>query len=277
MDDLIFAADHGQLSFRWIHFLAGVVWIGILYFFNWINGPFAATLDAESKRKVVPELMPRALWWFRWGAAWTWITGVALLFVMYYIRDTQNFFSGETLLEFAKDERTELKPSAAEWGIPFAALFVGFIIYDNLFKIVGSKGAQAHAACVVIWGLIATGFFWFLTEKQGMSGRAGMVHVGGLFGTAMAANVWMRIWPAQQRIITAIKNGEAPDAADPALAGLRSKHNTYMSVPLLLLMVSVDQTKITGGICPMNLAIILAVSWAVTYGLYKKSTQVKGF
>ena len=55
---------------RWIHILAGVIWIGMLYFFNWVNGPFAATLDAESKKKIVPELMPRALFWFRWGAAW---------------------------------------------------------------------------------------------------------------------------------------------------------------------------------------------------------------
>ena len=60
MDDYIFSAEHGQLTFRWAHFLAGVVWIGILYFFNWINGHFVATLDAETKRKVVPELMPRA-------------------------------------------------------------------------------------------------------------------------------------------------------------------------------------------------------------------------
>ena len=75
------------------------------------------------------------------------------------------------------------------------------------------------------------------------SGRAMFIHVGALFGTLMAANVWMRIWPAQRRIITAIKAGNAPDAADGATAKLRSKHNTYMSVPLLFLMVSVDQGK----------------------------------
>ena len=63
--------------FRWLHILAGIIWIGMLYFFNWVNGPFAATMDGDTKKKVVPELMPRALFWFRWGAAWTWVTGPA--------------------------------------------------------------------------------------------------------------------------------------------------------------------------------------------------------
>jgi len=64
--------------FKWLHLIAGITWIGLLYFFNWINGHFAATLDGDTKKKVVPELMPRALYWFRWGAAWTWVTGVVM-------------------------------------------------------------------------------------------------------------------------------------------------------------------------------------------------------
>jgi len=63
-----------QSVFRWIHVVAGILWIGLLYFFNFVNGPFAATMDGETKKKVVPQLMPRALFWFRWGAAWTWVT-----------------------------------------------------------------------------------------------------------------------------------------------------------------------------------------------------------
>ena len=64
---------------RWLHIIAGITWIGLLYFFNFINGHVAATFDADTKKKVVPELMPRTLYWFRWGAAWTWITGLVLL------------------------------------------------------------------------------------------------------------------------------------------------------------------------------------------------------
>src|ERR1700752_2065067 len=79
-----FAMDFVQLIFRWIHVLAGVAWIGHLYFFNWVNGPFQKTLDGDAKKKVVPQLMPRALYWFRWGAAYTWITGILLLGMVYY-------------------------------------------------------------------------------------------------------------------------------------------------------------------------------------------------
>ena len=70
--------------FRWLHIIAGITWIGLLYFFNFINGHLAATYDADSKKKVVPELMPRALYWFRWGAAWTWVTGIILLILVFW-------------------------------------------------------------------------------------------------------------------------------------------------------------------------------------------------
>ena len=58
--------------FKWLHVIAGIMWIGLLYFFNFVNTAFAPTMDGETKKKVVPELMPRALYWFRMGAAWTW-------------------------------------------------------------------------------------------------------------------------------------------------------------------------------------------------------------
>ncbi|MDA1264075.1 MAG: urate hydroxylase PuuD [Planctomycetota bacterium] len=267
MDDLIFAADHGQLTFRWAHVLAGGVWIGILYFFNWINGAFAATMDGETKRKVIPELMPRALYWFRWGAAWTWFTGVCLLFVLYYVKDT-GFYLAEKPIEGLN------KPTPAQWGIPFGCLLLGFLVYDVIFKFAGKPGSPAHAAGVIVWGGLAVGFCAWMQNGLGMSLRASFVHVGALFGTAMAANVWMRIWPAQKRIITAIKAGEAPNGDDAALAGSRSKHNTYMSVPLLFLMVSVDQGKFGDALA---LALILAASWVITFALYKKSAMVKGF
>ena len=118
-------------------------------------------------------------------------------------------------------------------------------------------------------------------EMAGFSMRATLIHVAALFGTAMAANVWMRIWPAQRRIITATKNGEAPDAADPALAGLRSKHNTYMSVPLLLFMVSVHQDAIlrySEGAQPyIVIAAVLGIGFVFTYAIYAKAKNVPGF
>jgi len=268
MDEIPFLADHAQLSLRWGHVIAGVLWIGMLWFFNWVNSAFAPTMDAETKKKVVPELMPRALFWFRWGAAWTWILGVLLLFVTYYIGPTANAFGLMSV-------QAGSNPGFGTWIQPLAGMLVGFAVYDALFKVL----AKQHAVAVVVWGLIAVAFGWYLESALEFSGRATMVHVGALLGTAMAANVWMRIWPAQKRIITAIKTGQAPDGADVALAGLRSKHNTYMSVPLLLFMVGVDQAPLNGA---GNLALVwipitLVIGFVVTNLLYRKAPKVPGF
>src|ERR1700741_1199402 len=80
-----FWKDVVHLIFRWIHVVAGVMWIGHLYFFNFVNAQVAKTYDADSKKKVVPELMPRALYWFRWGAAYTFITGILMAGLIYYM------------------------------------------------------------------------------------------------------------------------------------------------------------------------------------------------
>src|SRR3954463_9207026 len=99
-----------QLVFRWLHVLAGVMWIGHLYFFNFVNGPLAATYDADSKKKVIPQLMPRALYWFRWGAMYTWVTGLLLLGIVYYMGGVM-LASGSTM------------SNGMASGIGFVALF----------------------------------------------------------------------------------------------------------------------------------------------------------
>ncbi len=71
--------QYAELVLRWLHIVAGVIWIGHLYFFNFVNVPFGKTMDADTKKKVVPQLMPRALWWFRWGAMWTMASGILIL------------------------------------------------------------------------------------------------------------------------------------------------------------------------------------------------------
>src|ERR671934_4123 len=76
--------SRGSRNRRCAHVVAGITWIGHLYFFNWVNGPFQGKIDGPTKKAVNPELMPRALFWFRWGAAWTWITGVLLAGLIYY-------------------------------------------------------------------------------------------------------------------------------------------------------------------------------------------------
>lgn len=232
--------------FRWIHVVAGILWIGLLYFFNWVNSAFAPTMDSDTKRKVVPELMPRALYWFRWGAAFTWVTGVLLLMIVYY--------HGPYLFD-----------APFGWGVApvilIALVFLSPFLYDWLW---GSVLRDPVAG--VVGGLVAAAVLLFLFQMLGgFSFRGYAIHLGATFGTIMAFNVWFRIWPAQRKIISAIARGETPDAEAAALAGTRSKHNTYMSVPLVFLMLS---QHATWAAHPLILTAIVGAGWAIVYHLY---------
>ena len=245
-----------NLIFRWAHVVAGVMWIGHLWFFNFVNAQLAKTYDADSKKKVIPELMPRALYWFRWGAAWTWITGVLLLGIIYYM--------GAGLLR----EGSTLGKHAGT-AIGLGAVVAGFLVYDLLWN----SPLKANAAAgVTVSVVLLAAFAWGLDRV--FATRSVYIHLGGLLGTIMAANVWMRIWPSQRKIIAAIKAGQAPDPAVVALAGLRSKHNTYMSVPLLFLMVSNHFPGVYGMANSWVVAVALVVvSFPFTAWLYRKSAS----
>ncbi len=246
-----------NLTFRWLHVVAGILWIGHLYFFNFVNAQLVKTYDADTKKKVVPELMPRALYWFRWGAAITWITGILLLGMVIYmggaLSNPEQSFSGNV---------------GAGAAVSFGSIVAGFVIYDFLWK--SGLGKNEKAGAVVSFLLLAAlVFFW----SKIFSGRAVYIHVGALFGTIMAANVWMRIWPSQRKIIAGIKGtGPAPDPSVPAMAGLRSKQNTYLSVPLVLTMVSNHYPTIYGADWGwIALLAMVLVGWALAMRMYKIS------
>src|SRR5205085_9352213 len=147
----------------------------------------------------------------------------------------------------------------AACGIGLVLIIIGFVIYDVLWKAMKNEvaGTVISFVLVAVFAIVLTRF---------MSGRAMYIHVGGLLGTIMAANVWMRIWPSQRKIIAGVKGTAA--AADPsvvALAGLRSKHNTYMSVPLMFLMVSNHFSTIYGSDWAWIIVLVfIAVGWGVT-------------
>lgn len=240
--------------FRWLHVIAGIVWIGHLYFFNFVNGPFQTTIDGDTKKKVNPELLPRALFWFRWGAAFTWVTGVLLLLLVYY--------HGQITLD-----------TVVSWGplqiLMVVLVFVSPFIYDALCKTVFKE------IKVAFWGgWVLASLFAIAMALVGFTYRSYSIHLGAAFGTIMAFNVWFRIWPAQQKIITAVKEGTAPDAALVALAGARSRHNTYMSVPLVYLML--NQHNVWNA-NPSHVVIIILLGWALVYHLYDRAAKVKGF
>jgi uncharacterized membrane protein len=254
-----------EILFRWIHVLAGVVWIGHLYFFNFVNIPFQGKLDGPTKKVVNPELLPRALFWFRWGAAWTWVTGVLLLGLVYYHQhyafETEGFTTGGWVM--------------------LAVTLLAPLAYDALYK--SPLAANVRLAFAVAYLLVAL-VVYLNVSFAGFSYRGTLIHTGALFGTIMAWNVWFRIWPAQQKIVRAVKEGAAPDANLVKLAGLRSRHNTYLSVPLLYTMIGQHTTFLAGGNwgIPSDwwwvvFVAIIGLGWHIVFHLYQRSGKVQGF
>ncbi|HKO01336.1 MAG TPA: urate hydroxylase PuuD [Thermoanaerobaculia bacterium] len=253
-----------NLLFRWAHVVAGITWIGHLYFFNWVNGPFQGKIDGPTKRVVNPELMPRALFWFRWGAAWTWITGFVLAGLIYYQTRTVLF----------DDQHANNNPWL--WlAIVLVTWAVGFVVYNAIMKSLANKVLGA-AICLVLYAAV-----WALLECVGhYGGRALYIHGGATFGTMMALNVWMVIWPYQKKIITALKDGSPLPADDPIVktAGLRSRHNTFMSVPLVFFMISNHYPTVYGSDYRDLYALaIIVIGFLMTRVLYGKAGKVPGF
>jgi uncharacterized membrane protein len=246
-----------QAVLRWAHIVAGILWIGHLYFFNFVNGHVAKVLDGPTKKAMVPELMPRALYWFRWGAAWTWITGILLGGLIYY--------HGKVVFEDPNSGNPWL------WlGIVIAILIVGFLVYNVIMKAI----KNVAVASAINLALLA-GVYYLLANVGKFGGRSLYLHVGLILGTVMAMNVWMVIWPSQRKIIAAVAAGTPPDANLVALAGLRSRQNTYMSVPLVFTMISNHYPTMYGGqYRDLCLAAVLAVGFLAVWLIYGKSAKV---
>lgn len=242
-----------QAFFRWAHVVAGILWIGHLWFFNFVNAHFQAALDAETKKKVVPELMPRALFFFRWGAMWTWVTGFLLLGLVYY------------------DGKLAWEGGVSKWGaasgLLVVATFLMFGAYDAL-----AKALPRNDVLLVLGLAVVAAMAWAFGSLAGFGFRGTAIHVGAMFGTIMAANVWQRIWPNQKRIIAAVRAGQAPDPAWGAMASLRSRHNTYLSVPLVLTMLNEHFTWVSS--VPGGLAALVLAGWGVTFLLYRKAAAL---
>ena len=255
---------------KWLHIIAGITWIGLLYFFNFINGHVAAKMDGDTKKQVFPELMPRTLFWFRWGAAWTWITGIVLLYVIFW---AGSLSIGESVGNNMFDADTEV----TMWAhIMLLVTFLAVFVYDFLYKSALAKNVRL---VTIISLLLILGVEYLMIHCGQFGYRAFNIHIGAMFGTMMAFNVWFRIWPAQQKIIAAIRDGEAPDGDLVALAGLRSKHNTYLSVPLIWTMINEHTVVFSGKLCGCTglvLAIVIPLGWHIVFQLYKKAAKVEG-
>jgi uncharacterized membrane protein len=232
----IFHAPSGQeivrILFRWAHFVGGITWIGMLYFFNLVNVNFMKALDAPTKKVVVPNLMPKALWYFRWGAVVTVLAGLGY-YAMYILRgDVINANSDGAGANTWLILLVWIIISGAAWAI-FA-----YVLLPNLNKD-GKILAVATAALVIA---LAVALLWFLDSQltgrrdHWASNKTLSIGVGGALGLIMLLNVWGIIWPAQKRIIAATEAGTPPDAALARRAFLASRANAWLSLPLLWFM-----------------------------------------
>ncbi len=229
-----------NLALRWTHLIAGIAWIGSSFYFIWLDQHLesaSAAGDVEGtlwmvhsggfyrveRRRVGPGQMPSRLHWFKWEAAITWISGVALLVVVYYAT------GGLYLLDPA---RSGLGVGAAV-ALGIGTLVAGWFVYDALWRW-GERGHE-RAALALSLALLAAVAYGLC---HALSGRAAFLHMGALLGTLMAANVWERILPAQRRMVRAAERGEEPDLADSRQAKRRSVHNSYLTFPLLFMMLS---------------------------------------
>ena len=247
-----------QVLFRWIHIVAGILWIGLLYWFNWVNVPLGAALDGDTKKKVIPELIPRSLYFFRFAALWTFVAGLLLLGIVFY--------HGGLMFE----------QGVEGWGVSsivmLVVVFMMFPLYDALAK--SSLGKDIRVMGGIGFVVIAL-VVYAMSSWAGFSYRAYSIHTGVMFGMIMVANVWMRIWPAQKKIIPAIKEGTTPDAALVARAAQRSRHNTYLSVPLIWTMMN-SHTVVPGSDSPLWLLGVILVGWLGVSLIYGKSVKIKG-
>ncbi len=226
-----------NLVARWIHVFAGIMWVGTTYYFTWLDARLSeseAVTKTDEKAQVwmvhsggfyvvEKQKTPGAqeLHWFRWEAALTWLSGFVLLVVVYYM--------GGALVD--ADVYDIGVPAAVAFSI--GLLIVGWVVYDLLMLSPLGKNEWAFAAVAYV---LLVGIAYLLTHV--LSGRAAYIHMGALMGTLMTANVWMRILPAQRKMIAATKAGHQPDARLAAQAKHRSKQNTFMVVPVVFTMIS---------------------------------------
>ena len=228
-----------NFAFRWFHVFAGILWVGQTYYFTWLDGQFSKagknatsekpsavwmlhsggfyTVEKQKSLGVAPELVR----WFRWEALLTWLSGLVLLVLVYYLS------SGLI------DPDVAAISQGRGIAIGVAVLVGGWVIYDFAVR---SFLAKSDTVFVVFAFVMTAAISWGLLHV--FSARAAYLHVGAVYGTIMTINVWMRILPAQRRMIAAAAKGGAFDPKLSAQAKLRSKHNTFMAVPVVFLMIS---------------------------------------
>ncbi|MGH7567909.1 MAG: urate hydroxylase PuuD [Gemmatimonadales bacterium] len=261
------ALDWLNLALRWAHLIAGIGWIGSSFYFIWLDNHLTAPLPERSRegvegelwmvhsggfyqverRRIGPGRMPRALHWFKWEAALTWITGFLLLSIVYYL-------SGGVYLVDASVSGIGARAATA---LGIGVLVASWFVYDVLWRSPAARDARLATALSM---LLLAGVTYALCRL--LSGRAAYIHVGAMLGTLMVVNVWGRILPAQQQMIDATAAGRDPDFTVGERAKRRSVHNSYMTLPVLFIMLSSHYPSAYGHRLNWLVLLLLAVAGA---------------
>lgn len=252
-----------HLGVRWLHVIAGIAWIGTSFYFNFVihalrpppepRERIAGELWAihaggffhVEKFEVAPERLPEKLHWFKWEAYTTWISGFALLVLIYYLGPASVMVDPAV---------ADISLTAAT-AIGVGALVVGWLVYDGLCRTrLVHRPLGFGIGLFALIGGVAYGL------SQVLTGRAAYIHVGALVGTLMAANVFRVIIPSQKNMVAAMTAGREPDGELGRQAEMRSLHNNYFTLPVVFIMISIHFPTTYGHTA--NWLILIGVSAA---------------
>ena len=249
MDVFGYLAPYGlewlNLLVRWLHIITGIAWIGASFYFVWLDNTIKPPAPGSELAKkgvagelwavhgggfynpqkylVAPPELPKELHWFKWEAYSTWLSGFALLVIVYYL-NAQAMMVDRSVADVSSWQAI---------GIGLGSLVAGWLVYDLLCK--SPLGKHDLAFGLVVFALLV-GASYVLTHL--LSGRAAYLHVGAMIGTIMVANVAHVIIPGQRKMVNAMMAGGKPDPVYGIRAKQRSVHNNYFTLPVLFLMIS---------------------------------------
>lgn len=250
-----------NLGLRWLHVIAGVAWIGASFYFVWLDNNLRAPAPEKDgvkgelwavhgggfyhsqKYMVAPAHMPDHLHWFKWEAYTTWLSGFALLIVLYYWQ------APVYLIDTAKHAFTQ--PAAIGAGLAF--IFGGLAVYEALCR---SPLGQRGLWFGLVWFGALTAAAYALSKL--FSDRGAFIHVGAIIGTCMVANVFLVIIPNQRKIVADMLAGRPVDPRLGAMGKQRSVHNTYMTLPVIFIMISNHYPMVTGH--PLSWLLLAMIS-----------------
>ncbi len=239
-----YVLEYLNFAIRWLHMIAGIAWIGASLYFVWLDSSLLPPKDKASadlgiggevwalhgggfyraqKFKVAPPDMPDPLHWFKWEAYTTWLSGFALLVLIYYVQ------ADVYLIDKSRMDLTPVAAIAAGVGL----LAMTWIVYDLMCRSsLGDNEPLLAGIMFVLLGFLAYG----LTHMY--SGRGAFIHFGAVIGTIMVANVFFVIMPGQHAMVDAKLRNEIPDPVHGQRGKQRSVHNTYFTLPVVFVMVS---------------------------------------